>query len=210
MFSSDEEALDAVKRWWKENGGFVIAGLVIGVALIGGWRFWEASQETRAREASALHQEFLSAAGSESVDRARERAGELREDYASTPYAAQANLRLASLLVSAGDAEAALEPLEWVVDNAPAREFEKLARLRLSRVHVATESHEDALAVLDAVDPGRFAALYEEARGDALMAAERPAQARQAYGRALELADGEFAVRAELEMKYNDLAGYDE
>lgn len=210
MFSSDEEAIDAVKRWWKENGGFVIAGLVIGIALIGGWRFWEASQETRAREAAALHQEFLSAAGSESVDSASELAGQLRDDYAPTPYAAQANLRLASLLVSTGEAEAAIEPLRWVVENAPAREFEQLARLRLSRVHVALGSHDAALSVLAGVEPGRFAALYEEARGDALVAAERPAQARQAYGRALEMANGEFAARAELEMKYYDLAGYDE
>lgn len=210
MFSSDEEALDAVKRWWKENGGFVIAGLVIGIALIGGWRFWEASQETQAREAGALHQQFLSAAGSESVDRAHELADQLRTDYAPTPYAAQANLRLASLLVSNDDAEAAVDPLQWVVEHAPTREFEQLARLRLSRVHVAVGSHEAALTVLDGVEPGRFAALYEEARGDALMAAERPAQAREAYGRALELANGEFAARAELEMKYHDLAGYDE
>lgn len=210
MFSSDDEALDAVKRWWKENGGFVIAGLVIGIALIGGWRFWDASQETRAREAASIHQQFLSAASSESVDSARELAGQLREDYASTSYAAQANLRLAALLVSAGDAEAAIDPLQWVVENASARELEQLARLRLSRVQVAVGSHDAALSVLDGVEPGRFAALYEEARGDALMAAERPAEAREAYGRALDLANGEFAARAELEMKYHDLAGYDE
>lgn len=210
MFESDEEALEAVKRWWKENGGFIVAGLVIGLALIGGWRFWQASLETQAQEASVLHQEFLSAASEEALPRARELTDKLQEDYDGTPYAAQASLRLAGLLVGGDQPEDAVAPLRWVIDNAPNPELGKLARVRLARVHVALSQPEAALEVLEGQDPGRFAALYEEARGDAMLAADRPADARQAYGRALELASGEFAARSELEMKYHDLAGYDD
>jgi predicted negative regulator of RcsB-dependent stress response len=44
-----------------------------------------------------------------------------------------------------------------------------IARLRLARVQLAQGHPDEAIKLLDAVDPGAFAARYAEARGDALL-----------------------------------------
>jgi predicted negative regulator of RcsB-dependent stress response len=45
-----------------------------------------------------------------------------------------------------------------------------VARLRLARVQLAQNKPDEAIATLDAVDPGAFKPRYQEARGDALYA----------------------------------------
>ncbi|MEW8396328.1 MAG: tetratricopeptide repeat protein, partial [Candidatus Thiodiazotropha sp.] len=37
-YQTEEEQVEAIKRWWKENGTSVIAGLVIGLGGIFGWQ----------------------------------------------------------------------------------------------------------------------------------------------------------------------------
>jgi len=210
VFSSDEEALEAVKQWWKDNGAFVVAGLVIGVALIGGWRFWQASQDSQAASAANLYQQVAMAAEGRDYQQSAALVDELRSDYGRTAYAAHASLRLAALAVDIGELDEAVELLQWSVENARDAELVKLARVRLARVHVARGDSDAALAVLDGGDPGRFEPLYQEARGDALVAAGDPVAAREAYRRALDTDDERFAARPELEMKYHDLAGYED
>jgi predicted negative regulator of RcsB-dependent stress response len=210
VFSSDEEALEAVKNWWKENGGFIIAGLVIGVAIIAGWRFWQASLESEARDAAGLYQQVSVAAAAGDRDQVMSLSDQLRSDYRRSAYAGQAALRAAALAVDMGDLDEAVTQLNWVVGNARDRELVKVARVRLARVHLARDAADEALAALDVSDPGRFAPLFNELRGDALLAQGDHSAAREAYGRAMAAEDDEFTARRELELKYHDLAGYED
>ena len=41
-YQTEEEQIEALKRWWKENGKSIIAGLVLGIGSIGGYRYWQA------------------------------------------------------------------------------------------------------------------------------------------------------------------------
>ena len=212
MFSSDEEAVDAIKNWWRDNGAFVIAGLAIGIALVAGWRFWEASQERSAEEAAALYQEIQSQAMMEQLEPLRDPVERLRDDYGRTAYAAQGALSFASVAISAGELEEAVEWLEWAWQNSTDRELGKLAAIRLARVHLSLDDPDTALAVLDELDAGAFANLAEEVRGDALYAQGDYAGARSAYRRALDVEEDldDQEPRPELEMKYHDLADSEE
>jgi len=210
VFSSDEEALEAVKHWWKENGGYVIAGLVLGVAIIAGWRFWQASQESQAANAAQLYQQTVMTVEARDWDEAASVVDELRSDYRRTAYAAYASLQLSAFAVDRDELDEAADLLNWVLENARDQELVKLSKVRLARVRIAMGEPETALSILDISDPGRFAPLFEEVRGDALVASGDRAAARQAYRRALDSDSEEFAARPELEMKYNDLAGYED
>ena len=55
------EQVEALKRWWQENRWFVIAGVVIGVGTVGGWRGWEWWMARQAETASALYAELATA-----------------------------------------------------------------------------------------------------------------------------------------------------
>ena len=37
---TDEEQVEKVKAWLKENGTSIVAGVVIGLGGIFGWQFW--------------------------------------------------------------------------------------------------------------------------------------------------------------------------
>ncbi len=212
MFTSDEEALDAIKAWWRDNGAWVVAGLAIGIAVVAGWRFWEASQERSAQEASALYEQIRTQAALQDREQLREIAAQLRDDYGRTAYAAQGALRYAAVAVETGELEEAIEWLRWAKDNSRDEELGKLATVRLARVHLALDDPESALNTLDARDLGRFAALAEEVRGDALYATNDRDGAREAYRRAMDAHedDDDAPPRPELEMKYYELADSEE
>ena len=52
-YSSEKEQIEEIKQWWKDNGTFIITGLVVGFGALGGWKYWQAYKEQRAATASA-------------------------------------------------------------------------------------------------------------------------------------------------------------
>jgi predicted negative regulator of RcsB-dependent stress response len=39
IYDTEEEQVEALKRWWKENGQATLAGLVLGIIVILGWNY---------------------------------------------------------------------------------------------------------------------------------------------------------------------------
>ena len=57
IYSTEEERLEALQRWWKENKSSVFGGLLLGLAAICGWKMWRRRRHPRrmrCRFASAL------------------------------------------------------------------------------------------------------------------------------------------------------------
>ena len=61
-FETEEQKIEALKKWWKDNGKMVVAGLVIGGALIAGWRIYQDYRIKHSEKASALYEVVLQAA----------------------------------------------------------------------------------------------------------------------------------------------------
>lgn len=182
---TDEEQIEALKEWWRENGKAVILGLMIGVGAIGGWRLWDSYQESRALEASAVYQKLQAAVRDNQNESVREHGRQLIDNYAGTPYAAFASLALARLAVEEGDLERAERLLHGALKNAPESSIQHVARLRLIQVQIAQDKLNAALGLIESTNFGGFTARYEELRGDVLLAQGQPEAARQAYSTAL-------------------------
>ena len=60
-FYNEEEQWERVKRWLRENGLWLLAGVLLGVGALAGWRWWEQRVEQRAQAASAKYEEVLGA-----------------------------------------------------------------------------------------------------------------------------------------------------
>ncbi len=43
FYDSEEQQVEAIKDWWKENGKAVIFGAVIGLGGLFGWRYYQDS-----------------------------------------------------------------------------------------------------------------------------------------------------------------------
>ncbi len=183
-YETEEERIEAIRTWWKENGRSIVFGAVLGIGLLLGWRGWIAYQDNQGRAASTLYAQLLQDAAVHDGGRVAELARRLREEYGSTPYAALAALEVAALKSEAELDQSAGE-LSWVMEHGDEAILQDLARLRLARVRIAQGRAEEALKLLDRDWGLAYAGLVEEARGDAWRAKGDEARARQAYTKAL-------------------------
>lgn len=205
MSYSDDEQVEALRAWWRENGRSVIAGVVIAVVALVGWQQWNAYRQNRAEAASAeytaFYEQILAAQPTEGVVA---RGEAILENYGNTPYAPLTALLLARHHVNAGELEQAAEHLRWVIAKADSKPVQAIARLRLARVLAAQQKYDEALAQLEPV-PGPLTADFQEARGDLLSAAGRADAAIGAYRAALADQNLMPQRRAIIQLKLNDL-----
>ncbi|MBT8143917.1 MAG: tetratricopeptide repeat protein [Gammaproteobacteria bacterium] len=204
-FQSEKEQIDELKKWWKENGNFVITGLALGVLVLGGLGYWKNYKITQAESASAIYEQLIQAVSTGNSDAARNFAGQLDQQYHGTPYAAQAGLALARLYVNDNEPAQAANALQSVIDNAADEHVVRIARLRLAKVQLMQDQPDAAIATLAAGDPGEFAPLYHEARGDAYAEKGEPGNAEREYQAALDSATPGLLDRQFVEMKLNAL-----
>ena len=201
----DEEELQKLKTWWKENWIALVGGLVIGFGAIGGWNGYKNWRDGRLETASRMYEELKEQLAASKLDEAKALEQALHADYASTPYAGTASLAMAQDAVKRDDLDAALSSLSWVAGNADDKGMAQAARLRKARVLLAQGKHDEALSALDGT-AGSFASLIDELRGDIQMAKGDRNAARSAYEKAVTAIGGDARSRVLLQQKLDDLA----
>ena len=198
-YVSDDEQVEEIKKWWRDNAKAIIGGIAIGLAVVLGWQYWTAHRAARAERASAHYAALLQAVEKQDTALARQQGQVLLEDFPRSAYAVLASLELARLAVEAGDNAAAGQRLQWVIDHAGQTDIKDIARLRLVRVLLAENRYDDAAARLDEIDNQNLIAEREELRGDLYAARNEPAKARTAYQAALNAKAGNPLVRLKLD-----------
>jgi predicted negative regulator of RcsB-dependent stress response len=183
-YKTDDEKVEELKAWWKENGTSVIAGIALAVAGLFGWEYWKDWKENTANAASALYSQAAKATEA-GLDKALPDIQKLQADYASTPYAATASLKAAQQYAEKGEYEQAATALHWVIDNSKEENFKYLANIRLARVLIAMKKPDEALKLLDQAYPAAYQSLLEEVKGDIYTAQNKLTEARAAYDKAI-------------------------
>ncbi|MGX2041904.1 YfgM family protein [Methylocaldum sp. MU1018] len=204
VYLTEEERLEALKRWWKENRQSLIVGVLLGIAVIVGWNMWQGNVRSQNEQASSLYQQMLKAGETRQTEPAIKLGERVIATYPSTAYADYARLLLAKLKVDANDLAGAKAALEEALGKTKDENLKHIARLRLGRVMLASGETAPALSLVEPLtraQMGKFAGLYEDLKGDLYAASNRPDQARKAYEAAQEL--GEPSPL--LELKLNDL-----
>jgi predicted negative regulator of RcsB-dependent stress response len=201
---TEEEQVEKLKAWLKENGLSIVLGIIIGVGGIGGYNYWVHLQETTAAKASAHFTQMIDAIAADNSEGLREQADILIADHASSDYALMAYLALARNHVANAEFEQAETALQQVVGSAAQRPLAYVARTRLAAVQLQTEQYEQALTTLAVEFPDQFAALADELRGDILALQGNNGEAIEAYRKA-QLAEPKPANTEFLRQKLNDL-----
>jgi len=189
-YRTEEEQVEALRRWWDENGKSTIAAIVIAVAVGFGWQSWKANDQRAQEGASDSYQAMLQTLGAgdaspEQLETSVGLAEQLKNEYSGSTYAQFAALHLARMAVDENNLAEAEAQLRWVLGKAAkGSDTAQVAQLRLARVVAGSGDTDQALAILEQGGEGPYQASYALARGDILLALGRNDEAREAYSNA--------------------------
>ena len=204
----EQEQLAELKAFWKQYGNPIVLAVSLALAVVAAYWSWNWYQASQTAQAGALYAELQRATAANDAKKVRDLAGTLIENHPRTLYAALGALISARVHFGAGDLKTARAQLQWVVDNARDREVQAVARLRLANVLIDEQAYDDALKVLAGKPEPAFEALFEDRRGDVLVAQGKRADARAAYQAALAKAPPDDAAARELiQLKLDALGG---
>lgn len=187
IYDTEEEQVEALKRWWKENGTSTIVGLAVGIALILGWNYWRDHKKEQAVQASVIYDQLLKAVDDNQKDSIDKLAGRIQEQFGATEYAAYSGLLQAKLKTQQGDFTGAKEVLKNVAAKSN-KDLSNIAKIRLVRLMLSTGEYEQGLQLINDVDAeagSSFSGNYDELVGDLYVALDRLDEARTSYQNAL-------------------------
>jgi len=179
-FETEEQQIEAIKRFWKENGLIIGLGVVLGFGGLWGWRAYNDNLVSVKESASSSYvsaiEDFVE---TENVDALSQFVSKNSE----TGYAPLAALIVAQRAVEDEDFDTAKSKLSIAAQSG--NEIADLAKLRLAKVHAQIGEYDQALAQLSAVSANAYDDQVNELKGDVLYLKGDFDQARDAYSKAL-------------------------
>jgi predicted negative regulator of RcsB-dependent stress response len=204
-YLSEKEQWEWVKTQVRENAPAVLLAIVLAVAAVFGWRWWQGHQDARDLEAGGRYMQMIQSLERGDSTQTLVLLGELERDYPGSPYTDQARLLAARMYVDEAQLDHAATALAAVAGHSKDRELAQVAQLRLARVQIAQGKPDSALATLGtSTGAGAFAARYHEVRGDAYYAKGDKAAALAEY-RSAQTAGAEGTDTTLLQLKIADL-----
>jgi len=199
VYRTEQEQVEALKKWWSENGSTIVISIAVAVAVIFGWQAWQDHRRNTVDSASIAYSELLEALDrldqnqvepdkakkDELIATAEYRAKSLKAEHEGTVYATYASLLLAAKAVNQNDLDGALKELDAALASTKDENLHKLITLRTARVKFAQAKFDDALSTVSN-DGGIFQSAYEQLKGDIHLEKGERDQARQAYKNAQE------------------------
>ncbi len=201
---TEEEQVEALKKWWQENGKSLIVGAVLGLGGIFGWQSWTQHQATQSELASVRFENLHQAARNDQLDAVQKQAQIIQDEHKKHIYSDFAHLDLAKVQADQGDAAGAAQTLQQVADNSGEQAVRLLAQLRLARLKLIQGDAAGAGALLDQLTDNAYRGEVLALRGDIARARGDTQQARRAYADALAANAGNAGL---IRMKLDELGG---
>ena len=206
---AEREQVEAIKKWWGENGRVVTIGIILGLGGVFGWKAWEARVVSNEEQASALYEQLVNAAASNTTAEVNELAGTLMDSYPNSGYATLSALIRAGSAFQNDQTDEAIAYLQWVIDNAKHEEIKTIAKMRTARLLADQGKLDSALDKIRNIRTETLKAPLAELRGDLLVSEGKSQNAIEAYLEALANNSLSITMRHRLELKLKDL-GADE
>ncbi len=177
----EQEQLDQLKHFWAQYGNLITWVLIVVAGAMAAWNGWQYWQRSQGAKAAALYDEIERAALAPDTSRLEGALTEMKDRFGSTAQASQGALLAARTLFDQGKAEPARAALAWVADKGADDAYRAVARLRLAALDLDAGKYDDAMKALDGAVPAEFRGLFEDRRGDILLAQGRADEARQRF-----------------------------
>ncbi|EGQ7945171.1 YfgM family protein [Vibrio parahaemolyticus] len=201
LYDTEEQQVEAIKDWWKENGKAVIIGAVVGLGGLFGWRYYQDTVIQASETASQSYTTAMNTLQEKGVD-AQSDVQAFIESNEVKEYSVLAALQLAKAQVEAKDFAAALEQFKWAQSNTKDAALSPLISYRIARIETEMGNFDAANTELGKVTDTAWAGRIAELRGDIALRQGDKDAAYVAYTEAQQAAD----ASPTLQMKLDDLA----
>ena len=181
----EEQEINQLKDWWKENGKTIIVAFILGVGGMFGWRYWQAHQAEQIAQASAQYDALIySAQQDEQAKKAN--IEQFVQANSKTAYAVFALLDEVKKATEKQDFTAAEVNLNQALIQSQDEVLISIVALRLSAVQFQLGQLDNALTTLNQVKGESFNARkailtgdIQVAKGDKVAAKNNFEQAQQ-------------------------------
>lgn len=163
VYSTEEQQVEAIKTWWRDNAKAVVIGAILGFGGLYGWRYFQAEQEIRSEQVSEAYLTVVDAMNADAPNAKENAEAFILKNPGA--YAQILELQQAKSFVDAGDflnAALKLRAVQMSKDEI----LKTIASFRLARIEVAQGNLDLALVELKKVTAPSWKAQSEELRGD--------------------------------------------
>ena len=161
----EEQEINQLKDWWKENGKTIIVAFILGVGGMFGWRYWQSHQAEQIAQASAQYDTLIN---SVQQDEQAKKANieQFVQANSKTAYAVFALLDEAKKATQKQDFSAAEANLNQALTQSQDEVLTSIVALRLSAVQFQLGQLDNALTTLNQVKGESFNARKAILTGD--------------------------------------------
>ena len=198
----EEQEINQLKDWWKENGKTIIVAFILGVGGMFGWRYWQAHQAEQIAQASAQYDALIySAQQNEQAKKAN--IEQFVQANSKTAYAVFALLDEAKKATEKQDFAAAEVNLNQALTQSQDEVLTSIVALRLSAVQFQLGQLDNALTTLNQVKGESFDARKAILTGDIQVAKGDKVAAKNSFEQAQQ--SGSQLEQQVAKMKLNNL-----
>ncbi len=194
----EHEQGERVRNWLRSNGAGLVGGVLLGLAIIGGWQWWQKREQAQRIDAGDRYQAALKSIKAGNLKLAQP----LVAGLDGGTYATLAAMDLAKAQLDAGQRDDAIATLRATKPADPA--LARVVGQRLARLLIDSGKANEALQLL-AAQPADADIL--EIRADAQFALGDHDKARATYAQALAKLDVGAPQRRLLELKLSQAGG---
>ncbi|MBT4923511.1 MAG: tetratricopeptide repeat protein [Candidatus Thioglobus sp.] len=198
VHKTEDEQAEQIKKWIKENGGQIVAGVVMGLSAIWGFDYYKNYQNEQSTQARSHYLSLVvNPNNTESFDK-------LQNNYTGSGYVDQSSLLMAKNAVNNKQYQQALDYLSPLLESE--NEFvAHSAKLRMAAIHLEMNNYDQALSVLEATENNAFSGLYNHTKGDVYLAQNNTDSAKKHYRLALSQLSNDSELKSLIKIKLNDL-----
>ncbi|WP_373099071.1 MULTISPECIES: YfgM family protein [Pasteurellaceae] len=180
----EEQELNELKNWWKENYKSIIVIVVLTFAGVFGWRYWQDHQVSKMQRISAQYDQLIYGA-QQDVAAQNAKLEQFVKDNDKTSYAVFALLDAAKSAVNKQDFAQAENLLKQAVSASADDILTSVSLLRLAAVQLQQQQLDAALDSLQQVKGESWESRKQLMRGDILLAKGDKAGAKTSFENAL-------------------------
>lgn len=198
----EEQEINQLKDWWKENGKTIIVAFILGVGGMFGWRYWQAHQAEQIAQASAQYDALIYSAQQDAQAK-KANIEQFVQANSKTAYAVFALLDEAKKATEKQDFAAAEANLNQALTQSQDEVLTSIVALRLSAVLFQLGQLDNALTTLNQVKGESFNARKAILTGDIQVAKGDKVAAKNSFEQAQQ--NGSQLEQQMAKMKLNNL-----